>query len=72
MITQISLVEKKGFKIDVKNQHQSITQTIGILTKVFCTSGANLVIVDWIEDEFLVRTSSEWDKFGILSLVSQN
>ena len=32
---------------------QSTPQTIGILTKVFCTSGPNLVVLAWKGDELL-------------------
>ena len=38
-------------KFDLDDQNQSSPKTIGILTKVFCTSGPNLVILasmgDW-------------------------
>ena len=32
-------------KFDLEGQCQSLSKTIGILTKVFCTSGPNLVIL---------------------------
>ena len=41
------IIKKLGFKIQNwhEDQHQSISRTIGILTKVFCASGLNLVIL---------------------------
>ena len=45
-----TLVVKMGImkfwvKFDLEGQGQSLPKTIGILTKVFCTSGPNLVIL---------------------------
>ena len=38
-------------KFNLTCQAQSIPKTIGILTKVFCTSGPNLVVLAWTGDE---------------------
>ena len=40
-----------GVKLDFEGQCQSPPKTIGILTKVFCSSGLNLVILAWTGDE---------------------
>ena len=38
-------------KFNLTCQAQSTPKTIGILTKVFCTSGPNLVVLAWMGDE---------------------
>ena len=38
-------------KLNLTCQVQSTPKTIGILTKVFCTSGPNLVALAWTDDE---------------------
>ena len=38
-------------KFDLEGQGQSTSKTVGILTNVFCTSGPNLVILAWMDDE---------------------
>ena len=38
-------------KLNLTCQAQSNPKTIGILTKVFCTSGPNLVVLAWTGDE---------------------
>ena len=43
-----------------EDQHQSIPQTIGISTKVFCTSGPNLVILAWRGDKLWHRHTQGW------------
>ena len=65
----VSLVDKPSIHeirtFDHEDKHQSIPQTMGILTKVFCTSGLNLVIPAWTDDELLmVWASSKWGKLG--------
>ena len=40
-----------SWNLTMKDQHKSIPKTIEILTKVFCTSGLNLVILAWMGDE---------------------
>ena len=40
-----------GNKFNFTCHAQSTHKTIGILTKVFCTSGPNLVVLDWTGDE---------------------
>ena len=37
-----------GIKCNLKVQNQSLPKTIGILTKVFCTSGPNLATLTWM------------------------
>ena len=48
---------KTGFKIknEIVVQDQSIPILIGILTRVFCTFGQNLVILAWTGDELSCR-----------------
>ena len=48
-------------------QAQSTPKTIGILTKVFCTSGPNLVVLAWTGWWVIARTSSKWGKFWLWS-----
>ena len=38
-------------KLNLTCHAQSTSKTIGILTKVFCTSGPNLVVLAWMGDE---------------------
>ena len=38
-------------KLNLTCHAQSTSTTIGILTKVFCTSGPNLVVLTWTGDE---------------------
>ena len=38
-------------KFDLEGQGQLLPKTIGTLTKVFYTSGANLVVIAWTGDE---------------------
>ena len=38
-------------KFDLKGQGQLLPKTIGTLTKLFCTSSPNLVVLDWTGDE---------------------
>ena len=38
-------------KLNLTCEAQSTPKTIGILTKVFCTSGPNLVVLAWTGDE---------------------
>ena len=38
-------------KFDLEGHGQLPPKTIGILAKVFCTSGPNLVILAWMGDE---------------------
>ena len=40
-------------KLNLTCHAQSTPKTIGILTKVFCTSGPNLVVLAWTGDELL-------------------
>ena len=41
-------------KFNLTCQAQSTPKTIGISTKVFCTSGPNLVVLAWTDDELLL------------------
>ena len=38
-------------KLNLRCQAQSTPKTVGILTKVFCTSGPNFVVLAWTGDE---------------------
>ena len=38
-------------KLNLTCQAQSTLKTLGILTKVFCTSGPNFVVLAWTGDE---------------------
>ena len=40
-------------RLNLTCQAQSIPKTVGILTKVFCTSGPNFVVLAWTGDELL-------------------
>ena len=48
-----SAANKQDFEnmLNLTCQAQSTPKTIGILTKVFCTSGPNLVVLAWTDDE---------------------
>ena len=48
-----SAANKQDFenKLNLTCQAQSTLKTIGILTRVFCTSGPNLVVLAWMDDE---------------------
>ena len=47
-------------KFDLEGHGQLPPNTIGILTKVFCFSGPNLVILAWTGDELLCGQASDW------------
>ena len=49
----LCISSKFGFSVifDLEGQGQLPPKTIGILTKVFCTSGPNLVILAWMGGE---------------------
>ena len=47
-------------KFDLEGQCQLPPKTIRILTKVFCFSGPNLVILAWTGDELSCRQGSDW------------
>ena len=47
-------------KINLTYQARSTPKMIGILTKVFCTSGPNLVILAWIGDELSPGQAQNW------------
>ena len=42
---------KQDFEIKLNLSIQSTHKTVGILTKLFCTSGLNLVVLAWTGDE---------------------
>ena len=48
-------------KLNLTSQAQSIPITMGILTKVLCTSGPNLVVLAWTGDEFLCGQAQNFD-----------
>ena len=50
-------------KLNLTNQAQSTPKTIGILTKVFCNSGSNLVILAWRGDELSHRQAQNGVNF---------
>ena len=53
-LTNISKTQnKQDFenKLNLTCQAQSTPKTVGILTKVFCTSGPNFVVLAWTGDE---------------------
>ena len=50
----------KKVKFDLEGQGQLPQKTIGILTKVFCFSGPNLVILAWTVDELLLGQAHDW------------
>ena len=47
-------------KFDLDGQGQSLPKTIGILTKVFCTFGPNLVILAWTGDYLSPGQAGDW------------
>ena len=47
-------------KFDLEVQGQLTPKTIGILTKVFCSSGPNLVILTWTGDKLLRGQASDY------------
>ena len=47
-------------KFDLEGQGQLSQKTIGILTKVFCFSGPNLVILAWTIDELSLGQAHDW------------
>ena len=47
-------------KFDLESQGRSSPITIGTLTKVFCTSGPNLVILAWTSDELSCGQAHDW------------
>ena len=49
-----------GFQFDLEGQGQMSHNTIGILTKLFCTSGPNLVILAWTGDELSCRQARDY------------
>ena len=51
-------------KFDLEGQHQSPPKTIGILTKVFYTYGANLVILAWTGVELSRGQASDYRTDG--------
>ena len=48
---------------DLESQGQSLPKTIGILTKVFCTTGSNLVILAWTAGA-LSQGQTQWHTDG--------
>ena len=56
-------------KLNLTCQAQSTPKTAGILTKVFSTSGPNLVALAWTGDDVIAQTSSKWDKFWLWSSI---
>ena len=49
-----------GVKFDLEGQGQLPPKTIGNLTKVFCFSGPNLVILAWTGHELPSGQASDW------------
>ena len=47
-------------KFDLKGQGRSVHKTIGILTKVLCIVGPNLVILAWTGPELSRGQGSDW------------
>ena len=47
-------------KFDLEGQGQLPPKTIGILTKVFCFSGPNMVILAWTGEELSCGHASDW------------
>ena len=50
-------------KLNLTCEAQSTPKTIGILTKVFCTSGPNLVVLAWTDDELSHRKAQNGVNF---------
>ena len=51
-------------KFDLEGQGQSLSKTIGIITKVFHTLGQNLVILAWTGDELSREQAHDWRTDG--------
>ena len=51
-------------KFDLEGQGQSTPKTIGILTKLFCMSGSNLVILAGTSDKLLRGQARDWRPHG--------
>ena len=49
-----------GVQFDLEGQGQMSHKTIGISTKLFCTSGPNLVILAWTGDELSRRQAHDY------------
>ena len=47
-------------KFELEGQGRSLPKIIGILTKVFCVSHPNLVILAWTADELSCGQASDW------------
>ena len=56
-------------RFDLEGQGQLFLKTIGILTKVLCTSGPNLLILAWMADELWCGQAPKMCKFGLLSSI---
>ena len=57
-----------GYVFPVKVKPKILTfKAIGILTKVFCPSGPNLVILAWTDDKLWCGQAQNGDEFKILS-----
>ena len=54
-------------KFDLGGQGQLPPKSLGILTKVFCTSGPNLVILAWMGDELWWGQAQNGVNFDFLS-----
>ena len=50
-------------KLNLTCQAQSTQKTVGILTKVFCTSGPNFVVLAWTGDELSRGQAQIWVNF---------
>ena len=50
-------------KLNLTSHAQSTPKTIGILTKVFCTSGPNLVVLAWTGDELSRKQAQNGENF---------
>ena len=63
---QAQNVVKFDFKVkfDLEDQGRSPPKIIGILTKVFCVSHPNLVILAWTADELPCGQASDWYTHG--------
>ena len=49
-----------GVKIDLKVQGRLLHKTLGMVTKLFCTSDPNLVILTWTGHELSRGQASDW------------
>ena len=52
-------------KLNLTYQARSNPKTFGILTKVFCTYGSNLVVLAWTGDELSCRQAQNGGNFDI-------